>query len=474
MTFDRIPDKATLNPTKFVAHVTDQQLVNFKTLLNLSPIGPETYQNTTRTDGQYGIGRKWLIDMKDYWLHKYDWRKTEDHINSFPNFTVPIKGRDGDTYTVHFVAIFSEKADAVPVCLLHGWPGSFLEYLHFLNVAKSKYSPKNLPYHYVVPSIPGYAFSSGPSVKQEWNHEEIAYVMNELMVGLGLGSGYIAHGGDIGSFLSRILAVRYDACKAIHLSFCLMPSEPPGVDPADVTASEKANLSRLVEFTTRGNAYAKEHGTKGATIGLALSASPLALLCWIGEKYNEWTDTPLGPQEILDSVMLYWLTETFPRCIYPYIELFGRGDASTVFHPHPEYYCQKPIGYSYFPLELGPIPLAWAKTTGNIVWHRAHESVSLGLKDFRSVFPFLTIYFYVLLTPTNNRSPKNTGRSFRSTRETQGAPARPGRLHHITQLGQMRARPTRSATWTENEIALDYRMGIFNAIQNKLSSTYSP
>lgn len=409
MTFDRIPNKATLKPTKFVSHVTDQQLLDFKTLLHLSPIGPETYENTTRTDGQYGIGRKWLVDMKDYWLNEYDWRKTEEHINSFPNFTVPIKGRDGDKYTMHFVAMFSEKADAVPVCLLHGWPGSFLEYLHFLNVAKSKYSPKDLPFHYIVPSIPGYAFSSGPSVKQEWNNEDIAYVMNELMAGLGFGSGYIAHGGDIGSFLSRILAVRYDACKAIHLSFCLMPSEPPGIDPTDVTASEKASLSRLIEFNTKGNAYAKEHGTKGATIGLALSASPLALLCWIGEKYNEWTDTPLIRQDILDSVMLYWLTETFPRCIYPYIDFFGRGDASTVFHPHPEYYCQKPIGYSYFPLELGPIPLAWAKTTGNIVWHRAHESVSLGLS---SIFPFLMIYLTYFQRPLTIVHPKIQGGHF--------------------------------------------------------------
>jgi microsomal epoxide hydrolase len=376
MSYAKIPSNATLNPTEFVAHVPDKQLSDFKTLLDLSPIGPETYENTTRTDGQYGVGRKWLIEMKDYWLNKYDWRKTEDHINSFPNFTVPIKARDGDTYTVHFAALFSEKPDAVPVCLLHGWPGSFLEFLHFLNLAKSKYSPKDLAYHYIVPSLPGYTFSGGPSVKTEWNNEDMAYVMNDLMVGLGFGSGYIAHGGDIGSFLSRIMAVRYDACKAIHLNFCLMAEEPKGINPADVTAEERENLKRLVEFGTTGNAYAKEHGTKGGTIGLALSASPLALLCWIGEKYIEWTDATPSTQDILDSVMLYWLTQTFPRCIYPYIDFFGRGDASTVFHGNPDYYSKKPIGFSYFPFELGPIPLAWAKTTGNVVWHRAHKSVS--------------------------------------------------------------------------------------------------
>lgn len=223
--------------------------------------------------------------MKDHWLNKYDWRKTEDHINSFPNFTASIKARDGDTYSVHFAALFSEKPDAVPICLLHGWPGSFLEFLHFLNVARSKYSAQDLPYHYIVPSLPGYTYSSGPSITKEWNNEDMAYVMNELMVGLGFSDGYIAHGGDIGSFLSRIMAVRYDACKAIHLNFCLMASEPEGINASDVTADEAENLKRLAAFGTTGNAYAKEHGTKGGTIGLALSASPLALLCWIGEKY---------------------------------------------------------------------------------------------------------------------------------------------------------------------------------------------
>ena len=376
MSYDKNPRNATLDPIRFTAKVSDKELSDFKTLLELSPIGPETYENTTRLDGQYGVGRQWLIDMKDYWLNKYDWRKTEDHINSFPNYTVSIKARDGDTYTVHFAALFSEKPDAVPVCLLHGWPGSFLEFLHFLNIAKSKYSAKELPYHYIVPSLPGYAYSSGPSVKQEWNNEDMAFVMNELMVGLGFGNGYIAHGGDIGSFLSRIMAVRYPACKAIHLNFCLMPEAPKGISPADVTAEESQNLKRLVEFATTGNAYAKEHGTKGGTIGLALSSSPLALLCWIGEKYIEWTDTTPSTQDILDSVMLYWLTQTFPRCIYPYIDYFGRGDDSTVFHSHPEYYCTKPIGYSYFPFELGPTPVAWAKTTGNLLWYRSHKSVS--------------------------------------------------------------------------------------------------
>lgn len=155
-----------------------------------------------------------------------------------------------------------------------------------------------------------------------------------------------------------------------------MGEEPKGIDPKDVAADEAENLKRLADSGATGNAYAKEHGTKGSTTGLTLSASPLTLLCSIAEKYMEWTDGTPSLQDILDSIMLYWVTQTFPRCIYPYIYYLSRGENCTVFHGHPDYYCKKPIGFSYFPFELGPIPLAWAKTSGNIIWHRAHKSVS--------------------------------------------------------------------------------------------------
>ena len=467
MSYDKLPSNATLKPTKFVAQATDKQLSDFKTLLEFSPIGPETYENSTRAAGRYGISRDWLIEMKTHWLTTHSWRATEAHINSFPNFTVPITTPDrNSTITLHFAALFSANPAAVPICLLHGWPGSFLEFLPFLAAARAKYSAHELPYHYIVPSLPGYAFSSGPSTTREWSNEDMARVINDLMLGLGFGEqGYVAHGGDIGSFLSRILAVRYPACKAIHLNFCLMGAEPEGVDPADVTEAERANLARLEEFSAMGNAYAKEHGTRGGTIGLALSASPLSLLCWIGEKYVEWTDETPSQGDILDSVMLYWLTETFPRSIYPYIEYFGKGDASTVFHPEPEYYCAKPMGYSYFPRELGPVPVAWARKTGNLVWFRRHESVSLLCLFIRVVpsglhpsgsfsacpifahvaepskVPFTythvlsSILITIARTATDQRCQKQTGRTLRRSREAAGALARSGRVHRVAELG---------------------------------------
>lgn len=223
-TFASLPAKATLQPKLFRAHVPDQALSDFKQLLKLSKIGPQTYENSVadvKDFTSFGISRDWLAETKSYWEAKYDWRKCEDRINAFPNFTAPIadddeEGATAHTFDVHFIALFSKKADAVPLLLMHGWPGSPLEFLGTLELLGRKYSPEELPCHVVVPSLPGYAFSSGPPMDRNFNTEGIARVMDKLMVGLGFGDGYVAQGGDIGSFVSRVLAVKAEACKAAH------------------------------------------------------------------------------------------------------------------------------------------------------------------------------------------------------------------------------------------------------------------
>ena len=102
--------------------------------------------------------------------------------------------------------------------------GSVFEFLPYFDIVRKKWSPDELPWHIVVPSLPGYCFSDGPSTKVEWGNEDMAYVMNEVMVGLGL-DGYIAHGGDIGSFLSRICAVQHDAwSRYCFLSRAIQPT----------------------------------------------------------------------------------------------------------------------------------------------------------------------------------------------------------------------------------------------------------
>lgn len=218
MPYDNFSSKASLKPQPFKAEVSNLELEGFKLLLRVSPIGPKTHENQVADVKNYrdwGIKRSWLEDMKEHWINNYDWRKTEDRINGFNNYTVDIE-HNGFTFHIHFAALLSKKADAVPILFSHGWPGSFLEFLGVLDEMKSRWGEDQLPFNVIVPSLPGYGYSNGPPLDQDFTVENASEVLDKLMVGLGYGDGYIAQGGDIGSFISRVLGTISDSCKAIH------------------------------------------------------------------------------------------------------------------------------------------------------------------------------------------------------------------------------------------------------------------
>lgn len=258
------------------------QLQTFRHLVQLGGIGPETYENRIaepKDFTSFGIKRQWLKDLKERWQGEYDWRKTEARINKLPNYTVEIED-GGFNFNVHFAALFSKKSDAVPLLLSHGWPGSFLEFLGTLEELSSKYDENSLPFHVIVPSLPGYCYSNGPPLDRDFTVEDIAKVLDKLMIGLGFGDGYVAQGGDIGSFVTRVLAVTSPVCKAAHINLCI------GVFPENEEEGKKLDekgqkaVGRATDFATLGSAYAREHGTRPSTIGLVLSSSPIALLAW--------------------------------------------------------------------------------------------------------------------------------------------------------------------------------------------------
>ncbi|KAL3482449.1 Alpha/Beta hydrolase protein [Aspergillus californicus] len=363
--FAKLPLTATIKPSPFTITVSDEQLSEFKTLVKLSKIAPQTYENL-QADGRYGVTHEWMTTMKDEWLNNFDWRACEKRANGFPQYTTEIEG-----LTIHFAALFSEKEDAVPIVLLHGWPGSYFEFLPMLQSLQDEFTPSTLPYHLIVPSLPGYTFSSGPPLDKNFINADSARIIDKLMNGLGFGAGYVAQGGDIGSRIARILGVKYDSCKAVHLNMCPILARPEGVSVEDQTKFEERGLDRMNTFLHSGKAYAEEHGTRPATIGHALASSPLALLAWIGEKFLQWTDAPLPSETILELVTLYWLTETFPRAIYPYRESnpIKPGTGNPMF---TEFYLHKPFGFSYFPQELMPAPRSWVEKTGNLVYFNQH------------------------------------------------------------------------------------------------------
>ncbi|CAN9340550.1 unnamed protein product [Alternaria alternata] len=289
----------------FTLNVSDQDISEWRQLLQLSKLAPETYEGR-QEDRRFGVSRKWLSDAKDYWLNKYDWRAQEKHINSFPNYKMQIEDVD-----LHFVAVFSEKKDAIPIIFMHGWPGSFIEFLPMLTLVKEKYSTKDLPYHLIVPSLPGYTLSTVQSTEKEWKLEDTSRVLNQLMLNLGFDK-YLAQGGDVGSFTSQQMNRSYDSCVGMHPS------------------------------------------------------NPLALLAWIGEKFLEWTDEDPSLNTILTDISLYWFTESFARSIYPYRELFGAGAKD--FKQN-----NKPVGFSFFPYELAPGIKSIIEKEVNLVFYKQHE-----------------------------------------------------------------------------------------------------
>lgn len=212
----KLPDSAK----PFTLSISDNDLDEFKQLLKLSKLGPQTWESS-QEDGRFGVTRQWLSDAKDYWLTKYDWRAQEAHINSFPNYTMEIEGLN-----VHFIGLFSAKEDAAPIVFMHGWPGSFLEFLPMLGKLKEKYGDIEgaLPYHVVVPSLPGYTLSEGGPLDRDWSMHDTSRVIDKLMKNLGFDK-YIAQGGDVGSFIAHDLVVNYDSCVGVHCKLLFLLHE---------------------------------------------------------------------------------------------------------------------------------------------------------------------------------------------------------------------------------------------------------
>jgi microsomal epoxide hydrolase len=252
--------------------------------------------------------------------------------------------------------------------------------LPLLELLKNKYpDPANLPYHIIVPSLPGYTLSTGPSLTQESNLQSMSAIIHSLLTEhLGF-PRYIVQGGDVGSFVARVLATTRPACIACHVNFIVIREPPAAIDEQrfPTTDAEKEGLARAQQFMQTGIGYATEHATRPSTIGLALSASPLALLAWIGEKFLEWSDETPDLHVILEAVTLYWLTDTFPRSIYTYRR--AKTDECVAEEGWPDYVVPKgkTVGFSQFPKELAVFPRAWLEKCvgeGGLDFWRRHDA----------------------------------------------------------------------------------------------------
>jgi pimeloyl-ACP methyl ester carboxylesterase len=273
-----------------------------------------------------GVPLDYLKELAAYWRTSYDWRTHEARLNAFPQFTTEIDGQN-----MHFLHIRSPEADATPLMLIHGWPGSIVE---FLEVIEPLTDPRTHggaaadAFDLVIPSLPGHAFS-GPLNEPGWTDSRIAKASAELMARLGY-NRYGVQGGDVGAFIApQIGRLALEHVIGVHVN--ALVTFPTG-DPADMAALSEVEHRRLAlhkNFRDDQMGYAQIQGTRPQTVAYGLTDSPVGQLAWIVEKFKEWTDSAaelpdaaVGRDNILTNVMLYWLTGTARSSANSYYERF--------------------------------------------------------------------------------------------------------------------------------------------------------
>jgi epoxide hydrolase len=329
-------------------------------------------------DWSQGIPLAYTRELAAYWADGYDWRSREAALNRFDQFITEIDGLD-----IHFIHQRSPHADALPLLITHGWPGSIVEFHKVIEPLV------DAGFHVVCPSLPGYGFSGKPA-ETGWGVGKIAEAWETLMGRLGY-DRYGAQGGDWGAAVTTQIGRNRGHCVGIHLNMPI--AGPARGSGADLTEEEQQALAELAEHRKWGTGYSKQQSTRPQTLGYGLVDSPVGQLAWIVEKFWAWTDCDGHPEnavsrdELLDNVMLYWVTGSGASSARLYWESFnnfftdGRVDL--------------PTGIAAFPKEILRPPRRWCEAAYNVThWtamprgghFAALEQPELFIDDVRKFF----------------------------------------------------------------------------------------
>src|SRR6185437_8798973 len=259
-------------------------------------------------DWSQGVPLGWIRDVCGYWAEQYDWRRREALLNRFSQFTTEIDGLG-----IHFLHVRSPHPEAMPLIVTHGWPGSIVE---FQKVVEPLTNPTAHgaraadAFHLVCPSLPGFGFSAKPTTTG-WGVDRIASAWARLMDRLGY-PRYGAQGGDWGSAVTTALGAQDpDHCAGIHITLAM--GVRPNVE-GQPSLEEARALDGIKYYRDWDSGYSKQQSTRPQTLGYGLTDSPSGQAAWILEKFWAWTDCDGNPEnvlsrdELLDNVMLYWVT----------------------------------------------------------------------------------------------------------------------------------------------------------------------
>jgi epoxide hydrolase len=253
-----------------------------------------------------GVPVAYLRELAEHWRTAYDWRVHEARLNALPQLTTSIDGA-----RIHAAHVRSPEPDALPLLLIHGWPGSIVEFLEVVGPLSDPRAHGGDPadaFHVVAPSLPGFAFS-GPVQEPGWHVPRIAAAFGVLMERLGY-ERFGAQGGDWGSPISRALGAQLaDRVVGVHLNM-VSGAHPRQGEDVELTEDEAARIARARHFQEDMAGYYDLQSTRPDTLAFALTDSPAGQLAWIAEKFHEWTDVEVDRDALLTNVSIYWFTRT--------------------------------------------------------------------------------------------------------------------------------------------------------------------
>ncbi|MDA7576850.1 epoxide hydrolase [Candidatus Pelagibacter sp.] len=301
---------------------------------------------------EHGTNKSYLKELCDYWINEFDWQKHEDELNKFQNFVSNVDG-----INIHFIKEKGSSPNSKPLLLMHGWPGSVIEFLHIIEklAHPEKFGGNEKDsFDVIIPSLPGFGFSGKPN--KPIGPRKMAELLNKLMIeNLGY-KDYMAQGGDWGATIANWIGYDHSKfCKAIHIN-CLTMRHPNGPQSDE----EKDWQIKFDKDQVMQDGYRTQQATKPQSLSYGMMDSPVGIAAWIIEKMYFWSDLKNNNLEsvyskdtLLANIMIYVLTKTFDTSTWIY---FGRREEGGRFFPKDFKKIEIPTAVALFPAEMSEWP----------------------------------------------------------------------------------------------------------------------
>jgi pimeloyl-ACP methyl ester carboxylesterase len=312
-----------------------------------------------------GVDVDYVRGLVDYWQSDFDWYATQRRFNDLGPLATEIAGQ-----RIHAFHVRSPRADATPLLLVHGWPGSVIEFIDCMAplADPDRHGAPGAPaFHVVCPSIPGYGFS-GPTSSRGWGIRRISSAFDDLMRDLGYPS-YAAAGGDWGATIITDIARSDRASNLTGLHLTMPTGLPPAPGDVDVlTDFERESLAHwdLAVATGRVN-HVNTNTHRPHTMTVAMNDSPAGLLAWLVDMCRSFTvwegevEEALTRDQLVANATIYWLTGTIASAA----RLYGEWAEQKRLNPNPPF-VTTPTSVSIFPTDIRRWPRAWAERCLNV------------------------------------------------------------------------------------------------------------